>query len=194
MDRLVEATLKHGLIPPVVMEFPGITVGGGYAGRAGESSSFKHGYFDNTVISTEVVLGNGDVVNASPSQNADLFFGGASALGSLGITTLLEIKLLDAKRYVKTTYLRQNSIADAIHAIRAATQNQQNDYVDGIVYSESHAVAILGESTDNMPDSETVQTFSHAFDPWFYLHVKERTRDFSSPVVEYIPLAEYLFR
>lgn len=27
MDRLVEATLKYGLVPPVVMEFPGITVG-----------------------------------------------------------------------------------------------------------------------------------------------------------------------
>jgi delta24-sterol reductase len=26
MDRLVEATLKYGLVPPVVMEFPGITV------------------------------------------------------------------------------------------------------------------------------------------------------------------------
>jgi delta24-sterol reductase len=35
MDRLVEETLKYGLIPPVVMEFPGITVGGGFAGTAG---------------------------------------------------------------------------------------------------------------------------------------------------------------
>ena len=34
MDRLVEATLKHGLVPPVVMEFPGITAGGGYAGTS----------------------------------------------------------------------------------------------------------------------------------------------------------------
>lgn len=41
MDSLVDATLKHGLIPPVVMEFPGITVGGGFAGTSGESSSFK---------------------------------------------------------------------------------------------------------------------------------------------------------
>ena len=32
MDRLVETTMKYGLVPPVVMEFPGITVGGGYAG------------------------------------------------------------------------------------------------------------------------------------------------------------------
>jgi FAD/FMN-containing dehydrogenase len=58
MDKLVEATLEYGLIPPVVMEFPGITVGGGYAGSAGESSSFKYGYFDQTVNSVEIVLAN----------------------------------------------------------------------------------------------------------------------------------------
>lgn len=32
MDKLVDATLEYGLIPPVVMEFPGITVGGGVQG------------------------------------------------------------------------------------------------------------------------------------------------------------------
>lgn len=41
MDSLVEATLPHGLVPPVVMEFPGITAGGGFAGTGGESSSCK---------------------------------------------------------------------------------------------------------------------------------------------------------
>lgn len=29
MDRLAEMTPKYGLVPPVVMEFPEITVGGG---------------------------------------------------------------------------------------------------------------------------------------------------------------------
>ena len=45
MDGLVEACLQQGMIPPVVMEFPGITVGGGIQGGAGESSSFKEGLF-----------------------------------------------------------------------------------------------------------------------------------------------------
>jgi hypothetical protein len=30
MDRLVEVTMEHGLVPPVVMELPGITAGGFY--------------------------------------------------------------------------------------------------------------------------------------------------------------------
>ncbi len=50
MDSLVEATLQHGLIPPVVMEFPGITVGGGFAGTSGESSSFRYRSFDRSTV------------------------------------------------------------------------------------------------------------------------------------------------
>jgi len=41
MDKLVEETTKYGFVPPVVPEFPGITVGGGVQGGAEESSSFK---------------------------------------------------------------------------------------------------------------------------------------------------------
>jgi len=56
MDKLVNATLPFRLIPPVVPEFPGIIVGGAYAGTAGESSSFKHGLFDATVERIEISL------------------------------------------------------------------------------------------------------------------------------------------
>ena len=85
MDRLVEATLKYGLVPPVVMEFPGITVGGGYSGTSGESSSFKHGFFDRTINNVEMVLADGQVVNISPAEKGDLFQGAAGAVGRYAI-------------------------------------------------------------------------------------------------------------
>src|SRR5471030_2919703 len=50
MDKLVDATLAKGLMPPVVMEFPGITVGGGIQGGAAESSAFKWGGFHETAL------------------------------------------------------------------------------------------------------------------------------------------------
>ncbi|RDL41491.1 FAD-binding-containing protein [Venustampulla echinocandica] len=180
MDKLVEATLEHQLIPPVVMEFPGITVGGGYAGSAGESSSFKYGYFDQTVSSVEMVLGNGEVITASKTEHPDLFKGAAGALGTLGITTLIELQLVQAKKF----------------AIRKETENPSNDYVDGIIFSKTHGVVISGKLTDHKPESAKPQTFSKPWDPWFYLHVKEKTlfESPSSPVTDYIPLAEYLFR
>ncbi|KAI4217687.1 MAG: hypothetical protein LQ351_000283 [Letrouitia transgressa] len=196
MDRLVECTLKHGLIPPVVMEFPGITAGGGFAGTGGESSSFKHGYFSETVNSIEIVLGSGDIITASNAENSDLFYGASGAVGSLGITTLLEIQLIQAKRYVKVTYYSTRSINEAIARIRSEIQNPELDYVDGILFSKEHGVVISGCLTDEIPDFAEVQRFSSADDPWYYLHVKEKTRSFGNfqPITEYIPVSEYLFR
>lgn len=205
MDRLVEATLKHNLVPPVVMEFPGITAGGGFAGTAGESSSFRHGFFDENVHSVEMVLPDGEVVTAMPSPGqtpyADLFRAAAGAVGTLGVTTLLELELMPARKYVRTTYRRTHSVAEAIEAIREETHpSRGNDYVDGILFSKEHGVVITGQMTDEKPDDAPVQTFSRARDPWFYLHVQNRTAAHNTadqarpPPQDYVPLAEYLFR
>ncbi|KAI1777089.1 FAD-binding domain-containing protein [Hypoxylon cercidicola] len=207
MDRLVEHTLQSGLVPPVVMEFPGITAGGGFAGTAGESSSFRHGYFDENVTGVEIVLPDGEVVFARPdegSEHADLFHGAAGALGTLGVATLLELKLVDAKRFVRATYRRTSSVAEAVRVVREeCAEEKGNDYVDGILFSKDHGVVISGKLTDDGPaDGERVQTFSHAWDPWFYMHARELTEKLPSSAqgatdgtaTEYIPLAEYLFR
>ncbi|EPE09305.1 fad binding domain-containing protein [Ophiostoma piceae UAMH 11346] len=203
MDRLVAATLPHGLVPPVVMEFPGITAGGGYAGTAGESSSFRHGFFDETINRVEMVLANGDVVEATPQPDdtrRDLFRGAAGALGTLGITTLMELQLVPARKYVKTTYHRRSSVGATVRLIKelADAKTQRADYVDGIVFSKDHGVVVTGEMTDEKPADAAVQTFSHARDPWFYLHVQDKTKTKTAAdtdtVTEYIPLAEYLFR
>lgn len=65
MDRLVEETLKYGLVPPVVMEFPGITVGGGYAGTSGESSSFKYASFLSSSLAYTNVIGTASLTARS---------------------------------------------------------------------------------------------------------------------------------
>ncbi|KAI9646425.1 hypothetical protein NHQ30_004417 [Ciborinia camelliae] len=195
MDRLIEATMEHNLIPPVVMEFPGITVGGGYAGSAGESSSFKYGYFNETVNSVEMVLANGDVITASNSQNSDLFRGAAGALGTLGITTQIELQLIPAKRFVRLTYERTSSIGETIEAVKTEIGNPANDYVDGIMFSKEFGVIMTGKLTDDKPDTINEQSFSHAKDPWFHLHIQERmTKECQTPCVDYIPLGDYLFR
>jgi len=198
MDALVEATLPHGLVPPVVMEFPGITAGGGFAGTAGESSSFRHGYFDEGVRRVEMVLADGRVVEADrEGERGDLFRGAAGAVGTLGLTTLLEVGLMDARRYVRARYRRTGSVAEAVRVVEEEVGKEGNDYVDGILYSKDHGVVISGSLTDEKPEGVPARTFSGAWDPWFYLHVEERTKngvEGDGVVEEYIPLAEYLFR
>src|SRR3954468_19980131 len=148
MDRLVETTLKHGLIPPVVMEFPGITVGGGYSGTSGESSSFKHGFFDRTINYVEMVLANGEVVITSPTDKPDLFHGAAGAVGTFGVTTLVELQLHEARKYVETTYHPVSSMSHAINMLKTVTADQDLDYVDGIMFSKTEGAIITGRMTD----------------------------------------------
>ncbi|KAL3423299.1 Delta(24)-sterol reductase 2 [Phlyctema vagabunda] len=194
MDRLVEATLKYGLVPPVVMEFPGITVGGGYAGTSGESSSFRHGFFNETINRVEIVLANGDVIECSPTEKPDLFHGAAGAVGSMGVTTLVELRLQKAKKFVETTYHPVSSMPEAIKKIESLTSDPNIDYVDGIMYSTTHGAIITGRLTDTTSSGLRVQKFSDAKDPWFYLHVQDAISKSTEPVKEAIPLAEYLFR
>ena len=195
MDRLVETTLKYGLIPPVVMEFPGITVGGGYAGTSGESSSFKYGFFDRTINYVEVILGNGEIVIASATERSDLFNGGAGACGSLGITTLVEIQLIEAKKYVETTYHPVTSMPAAVEKLQQVVKcEDQYDYIDGILFSKTKGVVITGHLTDEVPRNRPIRTFSRAQDPWYYLHVRETISKDDVPVTECIPIDEYLFR
>jgi Delta24-sterol reductase len=202
MDQLVKETLKFGLIPPVVMEFPGITVGGGYSGTSGESSSFKHGFFDETINEVEFILGNGDIIQASPkNEHSDLFHGAAGAVGSLGITTLVELQLIDAKPFVETTYHFVTSIKEAKTKIHEACGDENIEYVDGIMYSTTKGAIITGRLIDEKDVdvfTNSVQTFSNPIDPWFYMHVEEEIDKLDKKkkraATEIVPLSEYLFR
>ena len=66
--------------------------------------------------------------------------------------------------------------------------------MDGILFSKNSGVVITGQLTDDVSEGIRPQTFSDPWDPWFYLHAKEKTYLRISPTTEFIPLAEYLFR
>ena len=194
MDVLVEATMECGLIPPVVMEFPGITAGGGFSGTSAESSSFRHGFFENTVKSIEIILGNGDVVEASGTLNSDLFYGAASSCGTLGVITLLKIDLIDAKSFVELTYYPVFSISHAVQIIETSSNDPKVDYIDGIMFSIDRGVLCIGHSTNTMNPETKLQRFTRPHDPWFYRHVEKLLQQEKLPVTETIPLVDYLFR
>jgi FAD/FMN-containing dehydrogenase len=197
MDVLVKETLTHGLIPPVIPEFPGITVGGAFSGTAGESSSFRYGYFDRTVKSVEIILANGEVVTASQEgERSDLFNGAAGAFGTLGVLTLFEIQLVEARKYVELTYLPVEDAKDAIATMKCCTESgKEFDFVDGIQFSKSSGVVCVGRMTDTCT-STSLQTFSGAWDPWFYMHAQSYSSpgNRKKPLTDTIPLQDYLFR
>ncbi|KAI1122523.1 hypothetical protein F5Y10DRAFT_253826 [Nemania abortiva] len=194
MDSLVAAALEHGLVPLVVMEFPGITAGGGFSGSAGESSSGRHGLFDATVNSIEIVIPNGDVLRASKTERPDLFWGAASAFGTVGVVTLLEIQLQDAARYVQLTHHPVRTFADASKKLQEQIADTSVEFVDGIVFSPSRIVVCAGRLVDTIPSGATPRQYLRRKDPWFYLDVRKRAMNSATPVVDHVPLTDYLFR
>lgn len=197
MDALLFNTMRHKLMPPVLPEFRGITVGGAFAGTAGESSSFKYGFFDRSVTWFEMILADGTIVTASPDERPDLFHGSAGTFGTLGVITLLELDLIEAEKYVELTYHPVNSITDAvskISSLMAADKSGESPiaFLDGIMYSSDSGVVMSGTFLEapHSPDSP-VSTFYAASDPWFYLHAQSRMKE---PKVDTIPLISYAFR
>ncbi|KAK7541738.1 hypothetical protein IWX50DRAFT_672460 [Phyllosticta citricarpa] len=200
MDLLVEETLKKGLIPPVVMEFPGITVGGGYMGVAGESSSWKYGFFDRTVNWVDAILLTGEMRRASATQNADLLKGLPGTYGTVAVTTLFEIQLIPAAKYIELEYFRVEGMENGVKFIDEAIHRGDFEYLDGIFFSASGGLIMLGRLTDHPPDNfKPRQQFSGPFDPWFYVHAQE-VFEASTPGntmrnrIETVPIRDYLFR
>lgn len=200
MDALVQATTANGynLVPLVVMEFPGITVGGGFSGTSGESSSFRHGFFDATVNWVEMVLSNGEVTTASKTTHPDLFWGAASAFGTLGVVTLLEVQLRPARPLVELSYHSTGSMAEAMQVFRKATDDPAIEYLDGIVYARDHVVVCAGRLVDapDSPEKAPVR-FTRPWDDWYYLHAQKRSlqpRNGEKSATDYVPLSDYLFR
>ncbi|KAF2192382.1 FAD-binding domain-containing protein [Zopfia rhizophila CBS 207.26] len=194
MDALVKATIEKKLLPPVVMEFPGITVGGGFVGTAGESSSFKYGFFDCTVNWAEVVLADGTIVVASATKHPDLFRGMRGSFGTLGVLTLLEIQLVDLKQYVEVTYHPVQSFRESVLETKKQTLQEENDYVEGILFAKNNGAIITGKLLDAYPKT-SLQHFTRSWDPWFYLHAKDVLKESpKTPFTEVVPIEDYLFR
>ncbi|OJD37515.1 fad-binding domain-containing protein [Diplodia corticola] len=195
MDALAEETLKYGLIPPVVMEFPGITTGGGFSGVAGESSSWRWGFFDRIVNWCHVILPTGEIAKASPTENEDLFYGAPGTYGTLCVTTLFEIQLIPAQKFVELEYVTVDSVPSAVQTLQRAMAEEKHEYIDGIMFSLKRGTIMLGKMTDG-PSSPSIkpQRFSRAWDQWFYLHADAVTKPGKPNHVEAVPLADYLFR
>ncbi len=190
MDKLVTNTLQHKLVPPVVMEFPGITVGGGIQGGAGESSSFRYGLFNETCLEYEIVLGNGQLITASPTQNQDLFYGTAGSYGSLGIITLVKLRLIPAQPFVHLTYHTVKSFGEVVSLMDKTVQTNPN-FIDAIMFGKDRGVIMIGTFSDKkeMP----ISNFRRAWDQWFYIHADQISHKYSE-YEEIIPIRDYLFR
>ncbi len=181
---LCRFTLKHGLLPPVVPEFPSITVGGAITGAAIESTSHRYGQVSDHCLSYELLLGNGDKITASPEEHSDLFYAISGSYGTLALLTAVRLRLIPAKPFVQ---LHTHWFNHPEEAVKKLTLPSSTDGIEGIVFSPSEAVVVEATLTDSLQSPIYKQSFP--WSRWFAQHLQQ-----DRPHQETIPTLQYLFR
>lgn len=187
MEKLVDATLSCGLIPLIVPEFKGITVGGAINGSALESSSHLHGQFNDICLEYEVLLADGRIVRASPEENRELFYGIASSYGTLGFLLKAKIKLQKTTGWMGLHYSSFNDTEEAIRFMKKI-HLQKEEVIEGIVYP-SKTMVMWGSQI--APEHKMKKHFMDSpWSSWFYSYCDKVENNH----YEAIPIKDYLFR
>lgn len=152
---LVEATLRHGLVPLVVPELETITIGGAVAGCSLESMSFRYGGFHDTCLAYEVLTATGEVVRCTPDgptpDDALLFQMMHGSFGTLGVLTELTFRLVPAEPFVHVRYETHASLASYERSILRHAEENDVDFMDGILHAPDRLVLSLGRFEREAP-------------------------------------------
>lgn len=106
LESIIDVFAPRGWFPMITPGTKFVTVGGCIANDVHGKAHHAQGCFLTCVDSMTVLLGSGDVVTASRTENADLFWGSFGGMGLLGVILTATIRL----RRIETTYFHQKSI------------------------------------------------------------------------------------
>jgi FAD/FMN-containing dehydrogenase len=187
-ERLVDATLRYGLMPLVVPQLKTITLGGAVAGLGIESSSFRNGLPHESVREMEILTGDGRVLLATPdNDHADLFHGFPNSYGTLGYAVRLKIDLEPVRPYVRLRHLRFGTAEACLAEMKTICaageyDGQRVDFVDGTVFATDEQYITLGTFVDEAPAVSDYTGMSI-----YYRSIQQRE-------VDYLTVRDYLWR
>lgn len=179
---LVDITLPQGLVPKVVPELEGITIGGAVAGCAVESASYRVGGFHDTCRELELVSGAGEVITCSPEKEPFLYDMVHGSYGTLAILTRLTFDLQPAEPFVEMSYERYRDPVEFFKAMKARCDADDVEFIDGIVHGPEELVLCLGRFVKEAP-----YVSDYRWLDIFYKSTRTRT-------VDYLRTRDYFFR
>jgi len=187
-EDLVEATLRYSLMPMVVPQLKTITLGGAVSGLGVESTSLRNGMPHESVLSMDILTGDGRVVTAAPDgEHADLYYGFPNSYGTLGYALSLTIELEPVKPYVHLRHFRFDDAAACMQAVAEVAQtgsykSHRADFIDGTVFALDEMYLTIGAFSDVAP--------------WRSDYTRERIyyQSIRGPKEDFLTISDYLWR
>jgi cytokinin dehydrogenase len=126
-ETLVGQTIPRGLVPPVLTNNLGVTIGGTLSVAGLGVASFRYGAQGDNVAEIEAVTGAGDIVVCSPAANREVFDAVRSGLGQFGVITRARLALRRCLPKVRTYYLLYDDLAALLRDAEAAIRQDRFD-------------------------------------------------------------------
>lgn len=133
---VLEATLPHGLTPPVLTDFLDLSVGGTLSLGGIGGTSHRHGAQSDNVIELEVVTGTGERVTCSRASNVELFWAVLAGLGQCAVVTKATVALVPAPAHVRRWIVAYPNTGSLNAAQRTLVEGRRSDYVEGLIVQD----------------------------------------------------------
>jgi len=131
LGQIIRDFAPRGWFPMITPGTKHVTVGGCIANDIHGKAHHVQGSFAACVESMTVLLASGEVVRATRSEHADLFWASLGGMGLLGIVLRARIRL----RRIETTYFRQRAIrANNLEAMLAALEENDRNFPYSVAY------------------------------------------------------------
>jgi FAD/FMN-containing dehydrogenase len=176
---LLRATLAYNLTPPVLPDYPGLSIGGLLSVGGVGDSSYRYGAFVDQVQELQVVTGKGKQETCSLNQHPELFASVLAGLGQYGIIVKATLKLIPVKPYARVFRVFYPTLAALIHdaniVLRESRANGMRSYI-GVLPEEDEWEYML-EFTTFYTSSADQPDATHLFRGLNFLHNSEQIEE-----------------
>jgi cytokinin dehydrogenase len=161
---VVTAAAAHGLTPPVLTDYLGVTVGGTLSAGGVGGGSHRYGLQTDNVLALEVATPNG-TTTCSAETAPDLFRAALAGYGQAGIITRATLRLVPAPTTVRRYVLNYPTAAARAHDQRLLVREGRFDHVQGQMIAGPDGWLHLLEAGAFDNQDDTTLLAGLAFDP-----------------------------
>lgn len=188
-EQIVDELIIYGYAPLVCPEFKNITIGGTIAGGGLESSSFKYGLIENTIIEYEILCGDGIIKTLNKDINTDLFYGNMWCLGTLGTILTIKMKIKKCTPYIKLLITYYDNYEIFNEKFTKLIKSNYIDYIECLCLSQNKYCIITGNQITNINGYNKINLKNY-WSKWFISHIYDKNQT----TTYIIDIKDYLFR